>query len=87
VSTIRVGAIRFKLYPEDHEPRHVHAFVGQGEVIVDLRLDGTVALAHRGDGPIRGRVSRSDVRSVLASAVTAFEDLAGAWEMMHDEST
>lgn len=84
MSTIRVGAIRFKIYPEDHRPRHVHAFIGAGEVIVDLRADGTVALSARGRRAIRGRVSREDVRKVLDAAAGSFERLATAWENMHD---
>jgi hypothetical protein len=84
MSTVRVGAIRFKVYPQDHEPRHVHAFVGSGEVIIDLRSDGTVTLAKRGIGAIRGSVTRSDVKKVLRAAAGAFERLAEAWEDMHD---
>lgn len=79
-----MGAVRFKVYPEDHRPRHVHAFVGAGEVIVDLRADGTVALSVRGSGAIRGRVSREDVRNVLQAAAHAFDRLTTAWENMHD---
>ncbi len=37
--------VRFIGYPQDHEPRHVHGFIGCGEAIVDLRPDGSVALA------------------------------------------
>ena len=80
---MRVGGTRFKLYPQDHEPRHVHAFVGSGEVVIDLRADGTIALAMRASGAVRGNVSRSEVRKVLAAADGAFDRLAKAWEDMH----
>ncbi len=49
VSTVRVGSICFRLYPDDHEPRHVHGEYAEMVAIVDLRGDGTVALADRGD--------------------------------------
>lgn len=84
MSTVRVGAIRFKVYPQDHEPRHIHAFVGSGEVVLDLRSNGTVALAKRGSGAIRGSVTRTEVRKALDAAAEAFELLAKAWEDMHD---
>lgn len=37
---VRVGEVRFRIYPQHHVPRHVHGFIGRGEVIVDLRADG-----------------------------------------------
>jgi hypothetical protein len=83
VTTLRVGEVRFRVYPQDHRPRHVHGFIGRGEVIVDLRADGTVALANRSDAV--NRVTRAEVRRVLAAAATAFERLAEAWEVMHDD--
>jgi hypothetical protein len=81
---VRVGGIRFKVYPQDHEPRHVQAFVGSGEVVIDLRADGTIVLAGRASGAVRGNMSRSDVKKVLAAAAGAFDRLAKAWEDMHD---
>jgi hypothetical protein len=49
MSSRRFGNALFIAYPQDHEPRHVHAFIGEAEVIVDLRGDDTVALAGRPD--------------------------------------
>jgi hypothetical protein len=49
VSSRRFGGVRFVAYSNDHPPRHVHGFAGGTEAIVDLRLDGTVALAERND--------------------------------------
>lgn len=75
--------VRFIAYPQDHEPRHVHGFIGAGEVIVDLRLDGVVALARRDDA-VRG-VTRSEVRKVLEGAERRYHDLVRHWEKMHAE--
>jgi hypothetical protein len=36
-------------YPNDHLPRHVHGFASEIEAIVDLRMDGAVALSKRYD--------------------------------------
>jgi hypothetical protein len=49
VTTVRAGGVRFKLYPEDHLPRHAHGLYAGIEVIVDLGADGTVTLADRED--------------------------------------
>jgi hypothetical protein len=81
MTTVRVGEVRFRVYPQDHLPRHVHGFIGRGEVIVDLRADGSVALADRADA-VR-RVTRAEVRKALLAAATGFDRLAAAWEGMH----
>jgi hypothetical protein len=55
-----------------------------GEVwfrVVDLRADGSVTLADRADAACR--VTRAEVRKVLAAAASAFDRLAAAWEAMH----
>ena len=77
----RVKEVRFRVYPQDHEPRHVHGFIGNGEVIVDLRADGTVALANRKYAVVKANAS--EVRKVLAAAEAAFEELADSWKDMH----
>jgi hypothetical protein len=81
VSTVRVGGIRFHLYPQDHEPRHVHGIVSRGQVIVNLRADGSVALAQRSDAVIG--VTTSEVRKVLQAAAEHFDELVRVWERMH----
>jgi hypothetical protein len=37
VGSIRFNGVRFVAYPEDHEPRHVHGFYAETEVIVEFR--------------------------------------------------
>lgn len=76
--TIRVGAVQFRVYPQDHPPRHVHAFIGDGEVIIDLRHDRTVAVADRRNA-VRN-ATRSEVRRVLAIAADIFDQLVLLWE-------
>jgi hypothetical protein len=67
----------------DHEPRHVHAFYAEAEVIVDLRVDGKVALANRADAIRPRNASLSDVRHVLKIASENFEKLVELWEQQH----
>ncbi len=75
--------VTFRVYPNDHEPRHVHGFYAEVEVIVDLKRNGTVALASRTDAirPSSGRTS--DVRHVLVMAAQHFEELVMLWEKHH----
>ncbi len=80
---MRVGEIRFRVYPQDHEPIHVHGFIGSGEVIVMLFADGTVGLDDRDDA-VR-RATRSESRKVLAAANEAHAVLVTAWKEMHPD--
>ena len=83
VASIRFGSVLFIAYPQDHEPRHVHSFSGETEVIVDLSIDGNVALANRPDCIRPGNAKRSDVRKILRMAAEHFDDLVSLWEKMH----
>jgi hypothetical protein len=66
----------------DHEPRHIHGFYAELEVIVDLRLDGAVSLANRTNAIRPGNGSKSDVRYILTAA-NHFDELASLWEKHH----
>ncbi len=70
----------------DHEPRHVHGFHAEVEVIVDLRRDGAVSLADRTDAVRPSNGSKSDVRHVLTVAANHFEELALIWEKQHERA-
>jgi len=76
----------FVAYSNDHPPSHVHGFAGDAEVIVDLRIDGRIALAERNDAIRPGNAKRSDVRKILNEAALHFEELAALWEAIHGEA-
>ncbi len=61
MTTIRAGGVRFKLYPEDHLPRHAHGLYAGMEAIVDLGADGTVRLADREDAIQPRNAKRSEM--------------------------
>lgn len=86
VGPLRLDGIRFVVYSNDHPPRHVHGFVGETEAIVDLRADGTVALAERRDAVRPADAKRSDVRKILNIAAMHFEELAELWRGIHDNA-
>ena len=83
MGSIRFNGVRFAAYSMDHEPRHVHGFYADVEVIANLRADGNVSLANRTDAIRPGSGSKSDVRHVLTIAAKHFDDLVLHWEKQH----
>jgi hypothetical protein len=71
VSSLRRGRVLFRIYPQDHEPRHVHGFIGTTEV------------ADRVDCIRPGNAKRSDIRALLDAAAESFDELVLLWEKMH----
>jgi hypothetical protein len=84
VSSRRFENVRFVAYPQDHEPRHVHGFLGETEVIVDLLLDGNVDLADRKDAIRPANAKKSDIRKILDQAAEHFGELVELWKEMHE---
>jgi len=80
MGTIQIGEVRFRVYPQDHFPRHVHAFIGDGEIIIDVGDDRTISVANRRNA-IRN-ATRSEVRRALLIAAEAFDELVSLWEEM-----
>ncbi|MGO9337672.1 MAG: DUF4160 domain-containing protein [Terracidiphilus sp.] len=83
MSSLRFDGVRFVAYSMDHEPRHVHGFYAEVEVIVDLRPNGEVTLANRTDAIRPSNASKSDVRHVLTVAAWHFDELVHLWEKNH----
>jgi Domain of unknown function (DUF4160) len=86
VGSLKFDGVRFVVFSNDHPPRHVHGFVSEVEVIVDLRLDGTVALAKRKDAIRPGNAKRADVKKVLNTAAQYFDELVRLWEGIHGKA-
>jgi hypothetical protein len=83
MGSIRFDGVRFAAYTMDHEPRHLHGFCADVEVIADLRTDGKVSLANRTDAIRPSNGSKSDVRHVLTTAARHFDELVSLWEKYH----
>jgi hypothetical protein len=86
VGSLRFGGVLFVAYSNDHSPRHVHGFAGETEAIIDLRFDGTVALAPRNDAIRPANAKRSEVKKILNTAALHFEELAALWEEIHGKT-
>jgi hypothetical protein len=81
MGTVTVGAVRFHAHSGDHEPRHVHAKIGSGELVIDLLDDGYVALSTRRNA--RRNVTNSEVRKALNAASAVYAQLIALWEKAH----
>lgn len=68
-----IDGIRFQVYPKDHYPVHAHAFIGSGQVVVEL-FSGHFRIRN-----VLG-ASKSDVRKVLTAANNAKWELIELWE-------
>ena len=77
----RFGGVLFVTKMGDHDPRHFHAFVGGGEVVIELTSDRRVILSERDDA-VRGATA-SEVRKALNRATRHFDELAELWEKAH----
>jgi len=66
--------------------RHIHGFASETEAVVDLRMDGSVALAKRTDAIRPANAMRSDVKRILSAAALHFEELARLWEGIHGKA-
>lgn len=86
MSTVRVGGVRFRIHPQDHEPIHAHGRYAETVAIVELFADGTVGLAQRPDAILPSDAKRSDVRKILDAASKYYDEIQAAWEQMQGEN-
>ena len=84
MASLRFGSVLFVAYPQDHTPRHVHGFLQEAEVIVDLGDDRAVGLAMRPEAIRPPNAKRSLVRRILNAAAEHFDKLIALWEKMHE---
>lgn len=79
----RVGEVRFQAISGDHAGAaipHLHAFIGSGEVVVELLLDGDVRLSEAHGAPVRGAVTARELRIALETARDHHETLIILWK-------
>jgi hypothetical protein len=79
--------VRFAAFAADHLPRHVHGFVAEISVVVDLLPDGKIAKSARRDAVRPSNAKRSDVRRILDAAAAHVVELNELWEAMHGQTS
>ena len=83
MGSYRFDGVTFRVYPEDHDPPHVHGRYQGVVVILELGEDGRVRFAERWDAIQPGDAKRNHVRHVLNVANAHFDDLMELWEEAH----
>jgi MoaA/NifB/PqqE/SkfB family radical SAM enzyme len=82
MGTVRGREVRFRIYPKDHPPVHAHGKIGAGEVIVEVRRNGEVALSTVHKDPVVGNVKNSEISTVLAEAADFAKEIRAEWKEM-----
>ena len=79
-TVLRLDGVRVFIYPNDHEPRHVHIFGGGGEAVFDLNCP-------TGPAQLRDNKGFSLVETRrLSTALTPYVTmLCTAWEAIHGD--
>jgi hypothetical protein len=83
VSSLTFDSCRFTVHSNDHEPRHVHGFHSDIEVVIDLGSDGNVSLSNRKDAIRPADAKKADVKKLLIKAAEHFDELLKLWEKVH----
>ena len=83
MSRIRIDAVWFQAFSDDHLPAHVHGFYGEVQVIADLLETGTAVLSARKRNIQPANAKASDVRKILELAAENYATLKALWEKQH----
>jgi hypothetical protein len=82
MGTVRCREVKFRVYPKDHLPIHAHAKIGGGEVIVEVRRGGKVALSTVHKESVIGNVKDSEIAKVLREAADVAVEIRAEWREM-----
>lgn len=83
MGSYRFDGVTFRVYPEDHDPPHVHGRYQGIVAILELGVDRIVRLADRDDAIRPGDAKRNQVRHILSVANAHFDELMELWEEAH----
>lgn len=75
----REDGFRLVIYPNDHLPRHVHIFRGDGEVIIRLGSDTETPSINQ----IYGDISNKDIAKALRIVQVSQVKLLELWKTIH----
>jgi hypothetical protein len=83
VGSYQFDGVTFRVYPEDHDPPHVHGRYQGIAAILELGKDGRARIADRDDALRPGDAKRNQVRHILDVANAHFSDLMELWKEAH----
>ncbi|MBI4543874.1 MAG: DUF4160 domain-containing protein [Gemmatimonadetes bacterium] len=75
----REGGISFRVYPKDHPPAHVHAFVGWGYAKIELPTAADPARIVR----IVGKMKDADVARAVETVQDKADIMWEGWNRFH----
>jgi len=79
--------VRFLAWTDDHLPRHVHGFIAEVSVVVDLLPGNKVRKSKRRDAVRPSNGKQSDVRRILTAAAAHVVELNKLWEKTHGSAS
>jgi hypothetical protein len=77
---LRQNGFRVVIYPNDHQPSHVHVFKGSDEVRINLGNEDTSPTLMT----ITGQISDKDVAKALYLIKEHQTDLLAQWRKIHE---
>lgn len=83
MGSYRFDGVTFRVYPEDHDPPHVHGRYQGVVVILELGNDRRVRLAERWDAIQPSDAKKNHRRHMFNVANAHFDDLMELWEEAH----
>ena len=85
MSTVHVGGVRFRVFPQDHFPIHAHARYAETSITVVFGECGAASLGSGLERIPPANRKRSDVRKILDAADECYDLIKATWEVMHAE--
>jgi hypothetical protein len=88
VGSRRVGQVLFTAIPGDHAGAripHLHAYIGSGQVIIELLPGGDIRLSQAHAESIVGKVTANEVRKVMRTARDHYGILLALWKANQGE--
>jgi hypothetical protein len=83
VGSYLFDGVTFRVYPQDHDPPHVHGRYQGVILILELGIDRTIRIADRWDAIRPGNAKRNQIRHILDVASEHYDDLMELWEEAH----
>jgi len=83
VGSYQFDGVTFRVYPEDHDPPHVHGRYQGVFVILELGKDRLARLVERWDAIQPSDAKKNHRRHILKVANAHFDDLMELWEEAH----
>lgn len=76
-TVLRKDGFQVRIYPNDHQPAHVHVFKADGEVKINIAIEVKVI-------EVAGRISNKDVSKAIELVTQYQQTLLAKWREIHE---